>query len=171
MSISKKKILVVDGYNIINSWESLVEIANISLDEARGKLIDIMSELEAISDEKIILVFDSHLKKGAKRSIEYKNNIQIVYTEEFETADNYIERIVSNSKKHEEIRVATSDAIIQTIVMGQGATRISSNELELEFNTKKSRVVNLIKSRETKKSRNIVQIDEDKLDIIKKIID
>ena len=36
--------LFVDGYNIINSWQNLIDLKNISLEEARNELIDEMIE-------------------------------------------------------------------------------------------------------------------------------
>ena len=52
--------LFVDGYNIINSWQNLIDLKNISLEEARNELIDEMIEFSHSTKENIILVFDAY---------------------------------------------------------------------------------------------------------------
>lgn len=56
--------LFVDGYNIINSWQPLIELKNVSLEDARNELIDIMIEFSHTRREHIILVFDAYLVKN-----------------------------------------------------------------------------------------------------------
>ena len=60
--------LFVDGYNIINSWQNLIKLKNISLEDARNELIDTMIEFSHSTKEHIILVFDAYLvkKSGGK---------------------------------------------------------------------------------------------------------
>lgn len=169
MHVNKTNYLLVDGYNVINSWDILKELANMSLDEAREKLIDILSELRSMSDEEIVLVFDSYLQKGAKRSIEQRKNITVVFTQEHETADNYIEKLVFKAKKNEIFRVASSDSIIQTMVLRSGAIRLSSRELLLEYNNKKTRTVAAF-NRSERLRRNIVSIDMNKLSLLEDIL-
>jgi len=43
---SQKEYLFVDGYNIINSWNNLRELSDISLEVAREELMDIMGEYQ-----------------------------------------------------------------------------------------------------------------------------
>ncbi len=168
MSNYKEKYLVVDGYNIINSWDDLNELKNLSLDDAREKLIDYMSEFRSLSDEKIIVVFDSYKKEGSVRTIIKRKGIEVVYTEEDELADNYIEKLVSNKKKYQEYRVASSDSIIQSIILGRGATRISANELLLEYNQKKSSTLRRNKKQYSKRNKNIVQLDDEQIKKLEK---
>ena len=44
MRRNKKDYLIVDGYNIINAWDELKEIAISDLEHAREKLIDAIIE-------------------------------------------------------------------------------------------------------------------------------
>ena len=46
-----------------------------------------------------------------------------------ETADMYIEKITHKIGKKHRVRVATSDNLEQIIILGNGATRLSANEL------------------------------------------
>ena len=73
----KKHILLVDGYNIINSWPELIEAQSISLDAAREELIDKMAELAGITGEILMLVFDSYLQKNATRQHLKRKGIEI----------------------------------------------------------------------------------------------
>ena len=60
------------------------------------------------------------------------HNIHVVYTKEAETADQYIEKTVHEIGKKHHVTVATSDAMEQVIILGQGATRMSAQNLREE---------------------------------------
>ena len=111
--------MLVDGYNIIHAWDELRELMeDVSLESARVKLIDTL-----------IVVFDAYLVKGNTGSVSKYHNIYVVYTKEAETADHYIERVVTSMPKHYRVRVATTDGLEQIIISGQGAVRMSAKEL------------------------------------------
>lgn len=127
--------LLVDGYNIIHAWDELREIMeDVSLESARVKLMDLLSNYKGVSSAVIILVFDAYLVKGSPGSVSKYNNIYVVYTKEAETADHYIERVVTALPKHYRVRVATADGLEQLIIYGQGAIRMSARELHREVN-------------------------------------
>lgn len=128
----KKEYLLVDGYNIIFAWENLKKISSYSLQEAREKLISILSNYQGAKGIELIIVFDAHLVKGNRGSIEKRGKTYIVYTKEAETADNYIERVTSDLVKDYIVKVATSDRLEQIIIMGKGAIRISATELKAD---------------------------------------
>ena len=50
----------------------------------------------------------------------------MVYTKEAETADQYIEKVTHELGKKHKVRLATSDALEQIIILGHGALRISA---------------------------------------------
>ena len=127
-----EEYLLVDGYNIIFAWESLKELAQTNLDGARGKLMDIMSNYQAYRRMHLILVFDAYKVKGNPGSTMRYHNIDVVYTKEAETADQYIEKVSHDISKKYRVRVATSDGLEQLIIMGAGATRVSAREFERE---------------------------------------
>lgn len=128
----KEECLLVDGYNIIFSWEELSRIALENFDAARNRLIDILSNYQAYRKCILIVVFDAYKVKGGKGSVMRCNNIYVVFTKEAETADMYIEKTTHNLADKYKIRVATSDALEQMIILGRGAFRISSREFEHE---------------------------------------
>lgn len=128
-----KEYLFVDGYNIINSWERLKKLRDVDFQGARDELIHILAEYKYYSQIEIILVFDAHLVVGNSGTIEKYNDLEVVYTKESETADQYIEKKLDEIGKIKKVRVATSDWIEQQIVLGRGGTRISARELEMEI--------------------------------------
>ena len=128
-----EEYLLVDGYNIIFSWAYLSAIASESLDSARAELIHKLSNYQGIRQCRLIIVFDAYKVKGNTGSIEeIGRNIHVVYTKEAETADTYIERISHDLSKEHRVRVATSDGTEQMIILGNGAYRMSAEELRQE---------------------------------------
>lgn len=128
----KPECLLIDGYNVIFAWEELKALAKESLDAARIKLIDMMSNYQGYKSGIVIIVFDAYKVKGNVETVQKQDNIYIIYTKERQTADAYIERTTYELGHQYNIIVATSDALEQLIVIGKGARRISSRELELE---------------------------------------
>ena len=125
----KKEYLLVDGYNIIFAWEELNELAKASIDAARNKLMDILSNYQGFTGCTLILVFDAYKVKGNQGEVQKYHNIYVVYTKEAETADQYIERTThelgAKPQKYR-VTVATSDALEQMIIWGNGAVRMSA---------------------------------------------
>ncbi len=125
--------LLVDGYNIIFAWEELKKIAEENLDAARAELVKMMCSYQGCTGYELILVFDAYKVKGRDRDVERYYNISIVYTKEKETADTYIERVSHELSKKHRVRVATSDGAEQLIILGNGAMRISAEELRQRY--------------------------------------
>lgn len=131
--MKRKQYLLVDGYNIINAWETLKPLAKESLGEARDKLIDILANYQGYKKNEVIVVFDAQYVKGNKGSVHKNGRLWVVYTKEAETADSYIERVSNTLVKDYDVRVATSDGLVQIIIMGNGAKRVSATELYEEI--------------------------------------
>lgn len=126
-----EEYLLVDGYNIIFSWEELSALARENLDLARGRLIDLMCNYQGFRRCNLILVFDAY-KVKSDREIEKFGGVTVVYTKHAETADNFIERAAHTLAKDNRVRVASSDGTEQMIILGQGALRVSAREFKLE---------------------------------------
>lgn len=125
-----EQFLIVDGYNIIGAWPQLQQLRDINLEEARDRLIDILAEYQAFSGVKTYLVFDAYLVPGLGK--EYRQRkLRVLYTKEKETADELIERLVTDLiARRRQIYVATSDMIEQHVIFGKGALRLSASELQ-----------------------------------------
>lgn len=128
----KEEYLLVDGYNIIFAWEELKELADVNIEAARNKLMDILCNYQGYMKNTVILVFDAYRVEGNQGEIFKYHNIHVVYTKESETADQYIEKVVKDIASKYDVRVATSDILEQVIIMSQGAWKISAKEFRKE---------------------------------------
>lgn len=130
MSVKKRELLLVDGYNIIGAWPHLRKLREIDFDQARSDLIEAMAEYQAVTGRVVTIVFDAHMRYG-REAVEKRSRVEVVYTKENETADEWIER-----RAHELVDdrlvtlfVATNDFTEQWVIFGQGALRVPANEL------------------------------------------
>jgi len=128
----KQKYIIVDGYNIIFAWEELAKIARDDLDAARRKLCDILSSFAGFTKTKLVVVFDGYKQKGNLGEKSQFHNIQVVFTREGETGDAYIEALVHDIGANYNIRVATSDSLVQIASLRSGVLRMSARELHEE---------------------------------------
>ena len=128
----QKQYLIVDGYNMIFAWENLAETAKHDLDAARRQLMDDLSSYAAYRQIQTVLVFDGYRVLGNPGEKEDFHNIQVVYTKEGQTGDQYIEALVARIGSSCAVRVATSDALIQLSSLRSGVLRVSARELEQE---------------------------------------
>lgn len=129
----KKEYLLVDGYNIIFAWDELKELAKVSIDGARGRLLDILCNYQGMRRCEVIAVFDAYRVKGHDTEMLNYHNIHVVYTREAETADQYIERFSHENGRKYDVTVATSDGLEQVIILGQGCRLLSARELKEEI--------------------------------------
>ncbi|MCD7763099.1 MAG: TetM/TetW/TetO/TetS family tetracycline resistance ribosomal protection protein [Lachnospiraceae bacterium] len=132
---AQEECLLVDGYNVIFAWDELKELAKISLESARGRLLDLMSNYQGYKNNYLIVVFDAYRVEGHATEVSRYHNIYVVFTKEAETADQYIEKTVRLINRKYHVTVATSDALEQVIIFGAGASRMSAlglrDEVEL----------------------------------------
>lgn len=127
-----QEYLLVDGYNVIFAWDDLKELADVNIEAARNKLMDILCNYQGFRKCTVILVFDAYKVDGCALEIQKYHNIHVVYTKEAETADQYIEKVVHQIGKKYHVTVVTSDAVEQVVAAGQGGTLISSREFKEE---------------------------------------
>ena len=130
-----KEYLLVDGYNIVFAWEDLKELAEVNIEAARGKLMDILCNYQGYKGCTLILVFDAYKVVGNTGEMMDYHNIHVVYTKEAETADQYIEKLAHEIGRKYNVTVATSDGMEQLIIRGQGCRLLSARELrdEIEY--------------------------------------
>ncbi|MGL5712434.1 MAG: NYN domain-containing protein [Paraclostridium sp.] len=153
--------LIVDGYNIINAWDELKEIAQTDLDSAREKLVDSIIEYAEFLGYKAIVVFDAYNVKNSKEKIEDRKYITVVYTKEHQTADSYIEKFITSLFKYDIVKVVTNDYAEQQIVLGKGASRISARELKIDLEEARQKIKRNHSNTSQKIQRNWL---EDRLD-------
>ena len=118
---------------MIFAWEQLKALAEDNLDGARLALLDMLCNYQAVRQCSLMVVFDSYRVEGHKTEVSSYHNIQVVFTREAETADQYIEKFAHQNAERFDISVATSDGVEQVIIRGQGCRLISSRELKKEL--------------------------------------
>ena len=133
--MNRKHVLVVDGYNILNAMEGGITRP---IGDARDRLTARLSDYAGFSGQSIVLVFDAWLSDRMARTQEQDGPVTVVYTRKGETEDHYIERLCDGYARDVELgsmelRVATSDGVEQTVVMGRGASRVSAREILREM--------------------------------------
>lgn len=136
--------LLVDGYNIIFSWDELKKAAAENIDLARHKLIQLLCNYRGYKKCEVILVYDAYKVKVEHREIEKTGGISVIYTKEAETADMYIEKVSHELAKDFRVRVATSDGAEQVIILGNGAFRVSAAEFFEEIKSAESEIKKII---------------------------
>ncbi|MGI5977623.1 MAG: NYN domain-containing protein [Candidatus Limivicinus sp.] len=131
----KKQYLIVDGYNLIFAWDELKALAADSLELARGRLMDMLSNYCGYTKDDMVLVFDGYKTPGNPGSRNDYHNIHVVYTRDGETGDAYIEKLADEIGRNFSVRVITSDNLIRLSAMRSGVLRSSSKEFiaELEW--------------------------------------
>ena len=127
-----EEFLIVDGYNILHAWPSMQKLMAVNIEHARLKLIEILSNYQALKGYKIILVFDAHYVKGSPGKKETEAGIEVIYSPEGTPADLIIEKLTADLAQRGPVMVATSDWLEQRMVFGKGAIRLSARELEQE---------------------------------------
>ncbi|WP_130863131.1 translation factor GTPase family protein [Bacilliculturomica massiliensis] len=137
---SGEQYLLVDGYNIIYAWDDLKELAAVSLDGARERLIEILCNYQGYKGMTLIVVFDAYKVSGGRGSVLKYGNIHVIYTKEAETADQYIEAAVHRIGRLHDVTVATSDGLVQMIIWGEGARRLSARDLREEIDAAEAEI-------------------------------
>ncbi len=133
--VLNRRMLIVDGYNIIYSWENLKATAQQSLEDARDALMDILANYAAYTKAEITLVFDAYrVREGMGEEFD-KNGIHVVYTKPDETADAYIERLMHKLGPDYTVRAVTGDRQVQYAAVHSGILRLSAREFEAEVLT------------------------------------
>ncbi|MFB9276787.1 NYN domain-containing protein [Cohnella cellulosilytica] len=129
-TFQREDVLLVDGYNMIGSWPELVPLKEERLEDARDRLLEMLSEYQGFAGLVLIVVFDAFRVPGTGKEYRPRKKFSVVYTRERETADECIERLVGEwlSVKRN-VYVATSDLVEQHVVFGRGALRVSAREL------------------------------------------
>ncbi len=121
--------LLVDGYNVLNSWTDFEKMKNASLEHARDRLVDILANYGAFQGCEVTVVFDAYAVDGAGVS-EEKAGVWVVFTSEGETADSYIEKAAYDMVRlGRKVFVITGDGHEQLTALGVGAYRLTAREL------------------------------------------
>ncbi|EKY8305722.1 NYN domain-containing protein [Listeria monocytogenes] len=163
-----EQILLVDGYNVIGAWPELSFLKDRDLEAARDKLVEWMAEYQSYTGYRVVVVFDAQFVRGVKRKSK-KYQVEVVFTHEDETADEYIEQKAIEWKNvRTQIMVATSDYAEQWAIFGQGALRISSRELLFEIQEMSKQIGQKIKRIQEEMPKSNLNLDSDVISQLEK---
>ena len=132
--------LIVDGYNVINSWTDFAKLRKDNLEHARDLLREKILEYAVFKGYSGLLVFDAQEVQGSAEEENY-GSVTVIYTDEGETADSWIERKTYELNKNgDKVFVVTSDYAEQINILGSGAYRISAREFKEEYRRAKKQI-------------------------------
>lgn len=131
MGYTRRKLLIIDGYNVLRSGSRYKDIlypdyTDDPYNTAREKLInDVVAY--ASSDTDVVIIYDAYDSGHPTESIEKVGRIKIIFSADGQSADRVIERLSHDARERGvETLVVTSDATIQDTVFGGGVDRMSA---------------------------------------------
>lgn len=156
----KTDVLIIDGYNVIFALGEYREAADAGdLEGARRRLVSDVANYAAFTGCRAVVVFDAYRVPGGDGEKFDHNGVAVVFTKENETGDAYIERFVYRVGRNEQVRVVTSDWLIQLTALRTGVMRLSSAEFGRELERTNGRIAELIDENsdlyENKDQRNL----------------
>ena len=128
-----RRLVLVDGYNLIFAWDTLKEISDYSLEKARDTLLDNLAGYAAYTKTELMVVFDAYRVPDGMGSDFLRDGMRVVYTKEHQTADAYIEKVIHNLGPDYSIRVVTGDYLLQVSAVISGVSRVTAKEFIAEI--------------------------------------
>ncbi len=159
----KKKVLIVDGYNVIFAWEDLRELSENDIEAARNRLAHLLANYSAFTGAETTLVFDGYRVPGNRGEQYDLDGVHVVFTKERETGDLFIEKMIQGLGRNTEARVVTSDGIIQLSALRKGVLRMSSAEFEREMDETDNMISDLLNQTRRTGHETIGEVLKDEL--------
>lgn len=126
-------ILLVDGYNVVGAWPRLIRLRDRqSLEAARSELVEQLAGYASFRGYRAVLVFDAQLVTSPLVRTSETPHLEVCFTDYEQTADSFIEKYsyqLLRENRRRRVRVATSDRAQQVLVLAQGASWLSSEQL------------------------------------------
>ena len=132
MARQRKKMLIVDGYNVLRSGyryraASEEDYTDDFFNKARDTLINDVVNF-AGREYKAVIVFDGAKNQYSEGRPETVGGVQIIFSPAGQSADKVIEKLAHDARERMvEALVVTSDATIQDTVFGGGIDRVSAD--------------------------------------------
>ena len=121
-----------------------------------------MSNYAAYTHSEVVLVFDAYMVAGNAGSRFDYHNIHVAYTKERETGDAYNEKLVADIGKNYNVRVVTSDNLIQLTAVRVGVLRLSAQEFEKEIDRVHEQIADFIRTLRTQKKSTVGDVMQKK---------
>lgn len=143
MAQTRKKLLIVDGYNVLRSGKRYKKITTPDythevFNALREALINDVIEFTGWEWQSII-VFDGARNDSSSGDAQIVGGVRIMFSPAGQSADNVIEKLAHDAgERGIETLVVTSDATIQNTVFGGGVDRMSANDFCREIEVLRS---------------------------------
>ena len=138
MAKQRKKILLVDGYNVLRSGSRYQEAfahpdyTDDAFNTARERLINDVINF-AGREYKAVIVFDGGDNQFSTGEVETIGGVRIMFSPAGTSADKVIEKLAHDARERQvETLVVTSDATIQDTTFGFGVDRMSADGFSRE---------------------------------------
>lgn len=137
MAKQRKKLLLVDGYNVLRSGFRYRQVTDPdytddTFNTAREMLINDVVNY-AGNDWRAIIVFDGAKNAFSTGQAESVGGVRIMFSPAGQSADKVIEKLAHDARERQvETLVVTSDATIQDTVFGGGVDRMSADGFSRE---------------------------------------
>jgi uncharacterized protein len=127
--------VLVDGYSVMHTWKRFAtrKARALSLQQRREELVKLLLQFADHSGRRMTVVFDGYAAKHKPERNEPTHGIEIVFSERGKTADDAIERMVSEAADRTRIQVVTSDNVERGTVEAMGAESLSAEFFEAEM--------------------------------------
>ncbi|MDO4401263.1 MAG: NYN domain-containing protein, partial [Coriobacteriia bacterium] len=132
MAQRRKRMLIVDGYNVLRSGSRYRAITSPdytddSFNTARERLVNDVIDFAGRTYEAYI-VYDGGGNAYSEGAPETVGRVKIIFSPAGSSADKVIEKLAHEGRvRGMEVLVVTSDATIQDTVFGGGVDRMSAN--------------------------------------------
>ncbi|NTW28410.1 MAG: RNA-binding protein [Coriobacteriia bacterium] len=127
--MSKHRVLIVDGYNVIRQTPPYSVLAEQDLDTARAALVSDVSAYAAQGAWRATVVFDAHANPRSDGVSHRLAGLTVTFSRYGIDADSVIESLARAARERgDETVVVTSDAQMQWTVLGGSVGRMSSAE-------------------------------------------
>ena len=140
---SKRKKLLVDGYNFLFAKEEWKNLASEDLMAGREQILPLLYEYDAYEDLDLYLIFDAYRVKGNPgKSWNLDPRMEVIFTKEGESADFALSRMANDfSRAGYPVVVVSSDQAVQIQgFSGKGAIVYSSKEFALLVEETKKKI-------------------------------
>ena len=139
MAQHRKKLLLVDGYNVLRSGSRYTHLrdnpdyTDDPINKSREALLNDTIAYMGRDFAEGIIVYDGGDNEKSAGSDERFGAVRVVFTPAGVTADQRIEKLAHDARERGwEVVVVSSDATIQDTVFGGGVDRMSSNGFSRE---------------------------------------
>lgn len=164
-----RKTYLIDGYNALNTIDSLRAIMRKDLAGARDNLINSIIELTAYEGSEAIVVFDGRAEGLPDRSFYNRGSVEVVFTRKDETADELIERIAFSMEKEVVISLVTSDYLQQKTAFSKNVLRIPPRELWEVIGKTGEEIAEASLERKGRRRKIEDELDDDVKEILEKM--